>query len=110
TLGGALALQTKDGRRNRGTSVQAIGGSDGRRAIEFEHGQAAANGVDWYLAGNLFHDSGWRASSPSDVRQIFTKTGWQDGRTDQHVTAAYADNTLSGNGGDMQIGPAVLPA
>jgi len=98
TLGGALAVQTKDGRGNPGTSMQVVGGAYGRRAVEFEHGRAAANGVNWYLAGNLFHDSGWRPSSPSDVRQVFTKVGWQDARTETHVTAAYADNALNGNG------------
>ncbi len=98
TLGGALALQTKDGRGNPGTSMQVTGGAYGRRAVEFEHGRSTAGGVNWYLAGNLFHDSGWRASSPSDVRQVFTKAGWQDERTDLRVTGAYADNMLTGNG------------
>ena len=98
TLGGALAVQTKDGRGTPGTTMQVIGGTYGRRAVEFEHGGSATNGVNWYLAGNLFHDSGWRASSPSDVRQIFTKIGWQDAKTELHVTGAYADNVLTGNG------------
>lgn len=98
TLGGALAVQTKDGRSHPGTSVQLTGGAYGRRGIEFEHGKANGHGVDWYVAGNLFHDSGWRASSPTDVRQIFAKAGWQDARTDVHVTGTYADNALTGNG------------
>jgi len=98
TLGGALAVQTKDGRSSPGTSVQAIGGAYGRRAIEFEHGRQAANGVDWYVAGNLFHDGGWRPLSASDVRQVFTKIGWRDAKTEIHVTGAYADNVLNGNG------------
>jgi len=98
TLGGALAVQTKDGRGYPGTSLQIVGGAYGRRAVEFEHGRSAANGVNWYLAGNLFHDSGWRASSPSDVRQVFTKAGWQDATTELHVTGAYADTELTGNG------------
>src|SRR4029077_16173933 len=38
TLGGALSVQTKDGRRNPGTVVQGIYGSHVRRALEFEHG------------------------------------------------------------------------
>ncbi len=97
TLGGALSVQTKDGHTSRGTAVQVVGGDYGRRAVEFEHGGFAANGIDWYLTGNLFHDSGWRASSPSDVRQFFTKLGWQNARTSVHVTGAYADNELFGN-------------
>jgi outer membrane receptor protein involved in Fe transport len=98
TLGGALSLQTKDGRSYRGTSAQVVGGGYGRRSVEFEHGGANARGVDWYFAGNLFHDSGWRAASPSDVRQVFGKAGWRNAATDVHVTGAYADNALTGNG------------
>ncbi len=97
-LGGALALQTKDGRSHPGTSAQAVGGAFGRRALEFEHGRSTARGVDWYLAGNLFHEDGWRASSPSDVRQLFAKAGWRSAATELHLTGAYADNVLTGNG------------
>jgi len=97
TLGGALSVQTKDGRSYRGTSAQVVGGGYGRRSVEVEHGGANASGVDWYFTGNLFHDSGWRAASPSDVRQIFGKIGWRNTATDVHVTAAYADNALTGN-------------
>ena len=38
TLGGALSIQTKDGRTAPGTRVLATYGSDTRRAFEFEHG------------------------------------------------------------------------
>src|SRR5204863_242695 len=40
TLGGALSIQTKNGRDNPGTVVQAIYGSHVRRAVEFEQGAA----------------------------------------------------------------------
>jgi len=40
TLGGAVSVQTKDGRANPGTSVQTTLGSNARRAVEFEHGGA----------------------------------------------------------------------
>jgi outer membrane receptor protein involved in Fe transport len=98
TLGGALSVQTKDGRSHPGTSAEVVGGGYGRRSVEFEHGGSIANGADWYVGGNLFHDSGWRDVSPTDVRQIFAKVGWKDARTDVHVTGAYADNELTGNG------------
>jgi hypothetical protein len=29
---------------------------------------------------------------------VFAKTGWQDARTELHVTGSYADNVLTGNG------------
>ena len=99
TLGGALSIQTKDGLTTRGTTVQAIYGSDVRRAIEFEHGGRKATGLHWYLAGNLFGEDGWRDDSPSDVRQVFGKLGWQRPTHDVVADAsAYADNSLTGNG------------
>jgi outer membrane receptor protein involved in Fe transport len=98
TLGGALSIQTKDGRDNLGTSVQAIYGSHARRAVEFEHGGSRSGGLDWYLAGNLFAEDGWREASPSNVGQLFGKLGWHDAKTDLTLSGSYADNSLTGNG------------
>ena len=98
TLGGALSIQTRDGLNTQGTTVQAAYGSDVRRSIEFGHGGRAANGLHWYAAGNLFGEDGWREDSPSDVRQIFGKLGWQRPKHDVALTLAYADNSLTGNG------------
>jgi len=99
TLGGALALETKNGRTNGGATVQATYGNDRRRTLEFEYGGTkASSGLDWYAAGNLFADEGWRDNSPSDVAQLFGKVGWQRARHDLNLSVAFADNTLTGNG------------
>jgi outer membrane receptor protein involved in Fe transport len=99
TLGGALSLQTKDGRTHPGTTLQATYGSDVRRAFEFEHGgQAVSKGFNWYVAGNLFAEDGWRDDSPSDVRQIFGKVGWHRDSGDVTVSVGHANNSLTGNG------------
>jgi outer membrane receptor protein involved in Fe transport len=99
TLGGALSLETKNGARDPGTLVQAIYGSHTRRAIEFEHGGSrAGGGWHWYTTGNFFDEDGWREDSPSQVGQLFGKLGWRRPRTDASVSAAYADNSLNGNG------------
>jgi outer membrane receptor protein involved in Fe transport len=98
TLGGALSVQTKDGRSDPGTSLQTTLGSNARRAVEFEHGGFNDKGLNWYLTGNLFRENGWRDDSPSDVRQLFGKLGWRSGATDLKLTLAHADNQLSGNG------------
>ncbi len=98
TLGGALSIQTKDGRTSPGTSLQGIYGANNRRAVEFEHGGSNAKGLNWFVTGNRFSEDGWRASSPSDVRQLFGKLGWADAKTDFSLTLAAADNRLTGNG------------
>jgi outer membrane receptor protein involved in Fe transport len=98
TLGGALAIQTKDGRSNAGTTVQASYGSHVRRAIEFEQGGSRTTGLAWYVAGNIFAEDGWRDRSPSDVRQVFGKIGWHGAKADIDLSSAFADTALTGNG------------
>ena len=98
TLGGALSIQTKDGLKDPGTSVQFLAGSHSRVAAEFESGGGTPNGVNWFVTGNRFHETGWRVDSPSDVAQLFGKFGLKAGDGSVSLTAALADNTLNGNG------------
>jgi outer membrane receptor protein involved in Fe transport len=98
TLGGAISMQTKDGRRDHGTSLQLSGGSFGRKSAQFEHGGFNSKGLSWYLGGNLFFEDGWRQASPSDVRQFFGKLGWERGNTALGLSLGYANNSLTGNG------------
>ncbi|MDN2710907.1 TonB-dependent receptor [Janthinobacterium sp. SUN118] len=98
TLGGALAIQSKDGRTSPGTAVEARLGANQRRGVEFEHGGSNAQGWHWYVTGNRYKEEGWRDDSPSDVRQAFGKLGWSDARTQVAATLAHADNALTGNG------------
>jgi len=99
TLGGALSIQTKDGKHNPGTTGQAIYGEYDRHAFEFEHGGFdSSSGLNWYLTGNYFKENGWRVNSPTEIRQIFGKVGWEGERTDIKFTAAYNDNQMYGNG------------
>jgi outer membrane receptor protein involved in Fe transport len=98
TLGGAISFETKDGRSHRGTAIDVTGGSYGRRAGEFESGGLKDSGWHWYLAGNWFHEDGWRVASPSDVRQIFGKVGWQGKASSVEVTSGYSDNVLLASG------------
>jgi iron complex outermembrane recepter protein len=96
TLGGAVALTTKSGFEFPGTVVEATGGSFGRKALSLEtggHGQA----IDYFVAGNAFDQSGWADHSPSRVRQLFAKTGYQDAVTDIDLSFTFADNRLEGS-------------
>jgi outer membrane receptor protein involved in Fe transport len=98
TLGGAISMRTKDGRTHPGSTLTLSGGSFGRKVGEFEHGGSLQNGFHWFTGGNLFFEDGWRDSSPSNVRQLFTKVGYQRERTAIGLTMAYANNALVGNG------------
>jgi iron complex outermembrane recepter protein len=97
TLGGAIALRTKSGFAYQGTEVEASGGSFGRRAVEAEHG-GNHDGFDWYLTFNALDEDGWRDESPSEIRQLFGKIGWEDDQTDLDLSYIFADNDLTGNG------------
>lgn len=98
TLGGALAVQSKDGVKNPGSSVQLMGGQHGRLAAEFETGGGRADGLNWFVTGNRFRETGWRVDSPSDVGQLFGKFGYKAGDTRWSLSAALADTDLNGNG------------
>ena len=94
TLGGALAIRTKNGRDFPGTSIGASGGSFGRWNVEAEHG-GSRGPFDWYLGFNALDEDGWRAESPSELRQLFTKVGWESGGTAVGLTYAYTSTTIS---------------
>ena len=60
--------------------------------------ESRANGLHWYVAGNLFAEDGWRDASPSNVGQVFGKLGRHTAKTDTALSVGYADNSLTGNG------------
>ncbi|MGH8647602.1 MAG: TonB-dependent receptor, partial [Gammaproteobacteria bacterium] len=97
TLGGALAIRTKSGFAFQGTEIEASGGSFGRWAVEAEHG-GNWNELDWYLTFNALDEDGWREESPSEIRQVFGKLGWENATTDLDLNYIFADNALTGNG------------
>ncbi len=96
TLGGALSIQTKDGRNHPGAAIQAYAGMYARRATEFEYG-GSNKVLDWFITGNVFKENGWRDDSPSRIGQIFGKVGWRNAATDAKLTVSHADNRLQGS-------------
>jgi outer membrane receptor protein involved in Fe transport len=96
TLGGAVSVTTKSGFEFPGVDAELTGGSFGRQALAAEvggHGEA----IDYFLAGNVFNQDGWADHSPSRVRQVFAKTGYQDAVTDIDLSFCFADNYLEGS-------------
>jgi outer membrane receptor protein involved in Fe transport len=98
TLGGALSIRTKDGVSAPGLEGSFLYGSSNRKQGEASYGGGKATGFNWFFAGNIFHESGWRFDSPSDVRQGFGRLGWRKSKTDIALTMSYAYNSLIGNG------------
>ncbi len=97
TLGGALSLRTKSGFSHPGFRAQASGGSYDRQNYQAEYGGSKSN-FDWYIAGNVFDDKGWRPYSPTNVNQTFGKIGWENDRTDVDLSFSFADNNMQGVG------------
>ncbi|ACT47148.1 TonB-dependent receptor [Methylotenera mobilis] len=97
TLGGALSIQTKNGRDNPGGALQTLFGSWGRNVTNMEYGGVADN-IDYFVAGTFFDENGWRDHSESNSKQLFGKLGWHGEKTDLNLTYAWADTDLNGNG------------
>jgi outer membrane receptor protein involved in Fe transport len=97
TLGGAIAVQTKNGITYGGATVSGYGGSFGRRAVDMEYG-GSKGPWNWFAAGTLFHEDGWRVQSLSDVKQSFLKLGYNAGNTMVALSGGYSISNLIGNG------------
>jgi len=97
TLGGALSIRTKSGAQYPGTEAQLYGGSFGRRALQAQQGGKSGDS-DYFVSASGFREDGWRVQSPSDVRQLFAKVGWQDGKSDIDISITHAESDLTGNG------------
>lgn len=97
TLGGAIEIRTKTGRNYPGAEVQAYGGSFGRKAADFVWGSHSGN-IDYLIAGNWFDEDGWRDFSPTAVRQVFGKVGWETDTSDLDLAITHGDTDLTGNG------------
>ena len=96
TLGGAIAINTKDGANFPGTHVDAHAGSWGRRVLQGEYGAVDdGRGLDYYAAINAFHEDGYREYNRSDVSQVFSKVRWHDVSSTLDLSLSLADNTLN---------------
>ena len=99
TLGGALALQTKDGRNNQGAALEAEAGSWGRKRALAQFGGVSKDGsVDYFLGAQHTTEDGWRKYSPSHINQTFGKIGWQNENTKVNLSYIGAYNNMIGNG------------
>ena len=97
TLGGAIAVRTKNGFDNPGTEAEILGGAFGRSQAMLSTGGSRGD-VAWYLSVNKFKESGWRNNSPSEVNQVFGKVSYRNDVFNVDGSMLYASNNLIGNG------------
>ena len=99
TLGGAIAIQTKDGRNNRGVAIEAEGGSWGRKRALAQFGGVSKDGsIDYFFGAQNITEDGWRKHSPSHINQTFGKIGWQNESSKIDLSWIGAKNNMIGNG------------
>jgi outer membrane receptor protein involved in Fe transport len=99
TLGGALSVVTKNGRTHQGGAIEHSFGSWGRKNTMAEYGGVSAdNSIDYFISGNYFDEDGWRDFSPTEVKQIFGKVGWQNDTSRLELSYTGAENDMIGNG------------
>ncbi|HEY1995664.1 TonB-dependent receptor [Paraburkholderia sp.] len=97
TLGGALAITTKNGKTSPGGDAEITAGSWGRKIADIEQGGTIGSNLDYYFAGNAANDDGWADHNPSRVRQAFSKLRYTDADTTLSLSAGGADNDLQGS-------------
>ncbi len=97
TLGGALALTTKNGFTYEKNEIEIGTGSDGRQELGFESG-GSNDGFGYYINLSQYEEDGWRDFSPSEVNQVFTSLSYKGDKSSVNLNYMFADNDLIGNG------------
>jgi len=96
-LGGALALQMKNGFSFQGTQAEAHGGSFGRYTVSGQHGIQSGNWGAYVGLANT-SEEGWRDQSNSGLTQIFADLAFQNKKWDLGSSFTHANTDLNGNG------------
>jgi outer membrane receptor protein involved in Fe transport len=97
TLGGAIAVTTKNGRSNPGGEAEVSAGSWGRKTAQIEQGGVIGQNLDYYFTANTTNDNGWADHNSSRLRQAFGKLRYTDADTTISLSMGGADNTLQGS-------------
>lgn len=95
TLGGALAVTTKNGFDYPGFVARVSGGAFRRASGELEFG-GHSDRIGYYAAGNAFYERGWRDYTSTHIWQGFGKVSFRERDTSLDLSFTGADNTLNG--------------
>ncbi|MGF6995859.1 TonB-dependent receptor [Paraburkholderia sp. GAS32] len=97
TLGGALAISTKNGKTSAGGDAEVTAGSWGRKIAQIEQGGVIGSNLDYYFNANVANDDGWADHNSSRLRQAFGKLRYADANTTLSLSAGGVDNDLLGS-------------
>jgi len=97
TLGGALALSTKNGFDFDRDELSLQLGSFGQRQGNV---QLSGSNQNWayYINANRYHEDGWRDDSPSEVKQLLINLSYRSPSLEANLLMATNDNQMIGNG------------
>jgi iron complex outermembrane receptor protein len=96
-LGGALAVEMKNGFSYHGAEIDALGGSFDLYQGEAQAGVQTGNTAA-YLALNGLQEGGWRDLQSSNIANLYGDIGWRGDRGELHVNVIAANNRLNGPG------------
>lgn len=97
TLGGALAIEMKNGFNFEGTQAEVQGGAWERISTNVESG--GNNGtLGYYINVSYFEEDGWRDLSDSDALNIYAAGSFRNDKTSLDISFQYGESDLTGNG------------
>ncbi len=94
-LGGAIALQMKNGFNFKGLQGEGYGGSWNRKQGTIEYG-AQVGDLGFYAGGTGFDEDGWRPFSASKLGQFFSDARWHGSDGEAGVSFGYSMSNLGG--------------
>jgi outer membrane receptor protein involved in Fe transport len=96
-LGGAVAVQMKNGFNYQGTTLDLMGGSYGRAQGSLQWGKQIG---PWgaYIEVDGAHDDGYRKFGGSDLRRIYGDIGYKAEQAEFHISAGGASNLFGAAG------------
>ncbi len=92
-LGGAIAMQMKDGFNFQGLTLDVMGGSFGRAQASLQYGKQVG-AWSTYLAAEGAHDGGYRRAANSDIRRVYGDIGYKSEAAEFHLSGGLASNTF----------------
>jgi iron complex outermembrane receptor protein len=90
-LGGAIAIEMKNGFNYRGGEAEVLAGSYWRRSAAAQVGLRKDN-VAAYLFVDALNDNGWRDRSPSELRRFYGDIGILGDNSELHLSFTGASN------------------